>query len=240
MFKTVIALRHVFFEDLSAFAPILAEAGYKIEYLDLGVDDLKTSKASEAELVVALGGPIGAYEENLYPYLKDEVDLLEWRLARGRPTIGICLGAQLVARALGARVYPGQIKEIGFGAIILTEEGRRSCLTSFENGSVLHWHGDTFDLPDGAVHLASSVNYENQAFGYGLNAIAFQFHPEAGAGEFERWLIGHAVELVQAGKNVTLLRAEYLRFRSALKHNAESCLGSWLAGLRQGSEDAPH
>jgi hypothetical protein len=86
MFKTVIALRHVFFEDLSAFAPILAEAGYKIEYLDLGVDDLKTSKALEAELVVALGGPIGAYEENLYPYLKDEIDLLERRLTRGRPT----------------------------------------------------------------------------------------------------------------------------------------------------------
>jgi GMP synthase (glutamine-hydrolysing) len=240
MFKTVIALRHVFFEDLSAFAPILAEAGYKIEYLDLGVDDLKTSKALEAELVVALGGPIGAYEENLYPYLKDEIDLLERRLATGRPTLGICLGAQLMARALGARVYAGQIKEIGFGAIDLTEEGRRSCLAPFENGSVLHWHGDTFDLPDAAVRLASTINYENQAFGYGLNAIAFQFHPEAGAGEFERWLIGHAAELAQAGKDVALLRAEYLRFRSALKHNAESCLGSWLAELGQGPEDAPH
>jgi GMP synthase (glutamine-hydrolysing) len=79
---------------------------------------LKTSSAPEAELIVALGGPIGAYQENLYPYLKDEIDLLERRLAMGQPTLGICLGAQVMARALGARVYPGQIKEIGFGAMI--------------------------------------------------------------------------------------------------------------------------
>lgn len=229
--KTVIALRHVSFEDLGAFTPILGKAGYKIEYLDVGVDDIRTSKVSEAEFVIALGGPISAYDEHLYPYLKDEIDLLEWRLARGRATIGVCLGAQLMARALGARVYAGQTKEIGFSAVILTEEGRNSCLKVFENGSVLHWHGDTFDLPKNSIRLASTLNYLNQAFSYGRNAIAFQFHPEAGGAGFESWLIGHAVELSQAGENVILLRDEYLRLRSSLKNNAEACIASWIAEL---------
>lgn len=238
--KTAIALRHVPFEDLGAFAPTLEKAGYNVEYLDVGVDDIRTSKAREAALVVALGGPIGAYDDGPYPYLKDEINLLDWRLARNRLTIGICLGAQLMARVLGARVYPGHIKEIGFGSVSLTEEGRKSCLKTFEHGSVLHWHGDTFDLPANAVRLASNVNYQNQAFGYGANAIAFQFHPEAGGDNFEGWLIGHAAELIQAGKDVSLLRAEYLRLRSDLKHNAGICLASWLAERQQAQDHAPN
>jgi GMP synthase (glutamine-hydrolysing) len=104
--KTAIAIRHVHFEDLGSLEPALERAGYRIRYADYGVDDIAALDPVAPDLVVVLGGPIGAYEDDLYPNLKHELNLLEMRLGANRPTIGICLGAQLMARALGARVYP--------------------------------------------------------------------------------------------------------------------------------------
>jgi hypothetical protein len=120
-------------------------------------------------LLIVLGGPIGAYETDTYPFLAAEIALLERRLMHDRPTLGICLGSQLMAKALGARVFPGPLKEIGWGRIDLTEAGAGSSLASLgsEDSEVLHWHGDTFDLPAGAVRLACNANYENQAFAFG-------------------------------------------------------------------------
>jgi GMP synthase (glutamine-hydrolysing) len=104
--------------------------------------------------------------------------------------MGICLGAQLIARAAGARVYPSGVKEIGFAPITLTEAGCDSCLAAFADDPLtLHWHGDTFDLPEGATLLASTPGCRNQAFSLGPTVIGFQFHPEAGGPGFERWLI---------------------------------------------------
>jgi GMP synthase (glutamine-hydrolysing) len=136
-----------------------------------------------------------------------------------------------MARALGAHVSPGPEKEIGFAPLDLTQEGQESCAGVFKNEPVLHWHGDVAELPAGATHLASTRICENQAFSYGNTAIAFQFHPEAGGVGFERWLIGHAVEIVQAGKDVVQLRAEHHALSSGLKQRAELCLKRWLASL---------
>lgn len=210
---------------------MLNRAGYNVHYCDIGVDELWTLEPVKSELVIALGGPIGAYEDGKYPFLREEVDLLEQRLAAGRRRIGICLGAQLMARALGARVYPALEKEIGFKPLILTGDGRASCLAAFDDVPVLHWHGDTFDLPQDATRLASTPACENQAFSYGPNAIGFQFHPEAGGPGFERWLIGHAVELAQAGIDVPALRAEHQARSLDLQRRAAACLDDWLRGL---------
>jgi GMP synthase (glutamine-hydrolysing) len=228
---TAVAIRHVAFEDLGAFQAPIERAGYRVHYYDVGIDELWTLESVKTELVIVLGGPIGAYEDDKYPFLREELDILEQRLAAGRPTIGICLGAQLMARALGAHVYPGPEKEIGFKPISLTEEGRASCLACFDDATVLHWHGDTFDLPEGALRLASTAVCENQAFAYGPNAIGFQFHPEAGGAGFERWLIGHASELGQAGKNVVRLRADHDALAPGLERRATRCIESWLAQL---------
>jgi GMP synthase-like glutamine amidotransferase len=133
------------------------------------------------DLLVCLGGPIGAYEEAAYPFLRDELALIERRLAAARPTLGICLGAQLMARALGARIYPAPAKEIGWGEVRLSEAGQKGPLRHFAGVPVLHWHGDTFDLPKGAELLASTVLCANQAFAFGRYALAFQFHPETTA-----------------------------------------------------------
>lgn len=229
--RTAVAIRHVPFEDLGAFAGPIEEAGYTIHVYDAGVDELWTLDPVKTELIVVLGGPIGAYDEDKYPFLSDEISLLERRLAAGRPTLGLCLGAQLMARALGARVYPGPAKEIGWAPVALTHAGRAGPLRHLEGGPVLHWHGDTFDLPDGAERLASTPLCENQAFAYGRSALAFQFHPEAESNGFERWLIGHAVEIAAAGLSVATLRADTDRLAAYAAARGRACLADWLKGL---------
>ncbi|MCT8998895.1 glutamine amidotransferase [Chelativorans intermedius] len=232
MERTAVAIRHVGFEDLGAFAPAIQAAGYAIRYHDVGVDDWATLRRQGADLLVVLGGPVGACEDERYPFLRGEADLIRARLEANLPTMGICLGAQLIARAAGARVFPGPAKEIGFAPIALTEEGRLSCLSAFaEEPLTLHWHGDTFDLPAGAVRLASTETCANQAFAIGPNIIGFQFHPEAGGPGFERWLIGHTVELSAAGIDIAALRAEAQRHGAALARKARAVCAAWLRGL---------
>ena len=133
-----------------------------------------------------------------------------------------------MARSLGARVYPTSQKEIGLFPVDLTPEGNNCCLASIRDAAVLHWHGDTFDLPKGAVRLASTRICENQAFCYGRNALGFQFHPEVGAKGFERWLIGHTLELTIAGIDVNRLRSEHESARFDLEKRARACLRSYL------------
>jgi GMP synthase (glutamine-hydrolysing) len=220
--KTAVAIRHVGFEDLGAFASVLDAFGYRTRYLDVGIDSLADSQV--ADLLIVLGGPIGAYEDNIYPFLSEEVEILRDRLANFKPTLGICLGAQLMARALGARVYPGPAKEIGFAPITLTADGQISCLIPFSDSPVLHWHGDTFDLPEGATQLASTSICANQAFSYGPNALAVQFHPESGGAGFERWLIGHAFELSVAKIDLPTLRSMNASLSAALASRAHECL----------------
>ncbi len=230
MSKSVIAIRHVAFEDLGSFAPALQQLGYEISYREAGLDDLADPALQDADLLVVLGGPIGANEDSAYPFLRDEIATIEMRLARRRATIGVCLGAQLMARALGARVYGGPVKEIGYGRLDYTEEGRKVLAPVVESdAAVLHWHGDTFDLPEGAVRLASNDQYENQAFALGDFALATQFHIEATAAGLERWFIGHTLEIATTrGVDVESLRAEAAREGAKLEVAAGETLRQWL------------
>jgi GMP synthase (glutamine-hydrolysing) len=116
-----VALRHVAFEDLGLLAPIMEREGWDVSYCEAAVDDLAHCSIRNAELLISLGGPIGVYETEDYPFIVSEIDLIEYRLSRNLPTLGICLGSQLIARALGSRVYKGAVKEIGWGTVDLTE-----------------------------------------------------------------------------------------------------------------------
>lgn len=228
MTRTCVALRHLAFEDLGGFAAVLGDAGYEITYRDAGVDP--PGDLTGPDLVVVLGGPIGVYQADIYPFLTDEITGLRARLAAGRRTVGICLGAQLLATALGARVHPGHGPEIGWAPVTVAAGGPLAALAGVP---VLHWHGDTYDLPAGAVHLASTARYEQQAFAVGDHVLAFQFHPEAGADGFERWLIGHAAELAAAGIDPRDLRRDAGDFGPAAAAAGRACLAAWL-GTAQG------
>lgn len=228
--KDIIAIRHVNFEHLGTLEPLLKQMGFAIHYQEAGVIDLSKLDAAKPDLLVVLGGPIGAYEEHNYPWLNDELRLIERRLAKELPLLGICLGAQLIARALGSKVYPNCAKEIGWKPLSLTAEGQNSCLAELRacNYQVLHWHGDTFDLPVGAQLLASTDLTANQAFAYGATTLGLQFHLEIDVTDIERWLIGHTHELATNNINLTTLRQDSFRYGTILAASAAQCIMRWL------------
>lgn len=224
--KTIYAIQHLAFEDLGSLEDIFYDLGYRVRYFEAGIDDL--SKAFNHEgLTIILGGPIGVYETEDYPFLNDEITLLKARLSKNLPTIGICLGAQLIAHALGARVYAGHQKEIGWSVLDI-RYATKNILLPLTDTPVLHWHGDTFDLPQNAVLLASSDIYSNQAFQYGEKILALQFHLEVAADSLEKWLIGHTGELRKAKINIPALRADNQNYAATLETAAEVMIKDFL------------
>ena len=185
--NTIYAIQHLSFEDLGSLEDLFYQLGFRVRYFEAGVDDL-TQAMQHTGLTIILGGPIGVYETEDYPFLQKEIDLLKVRLENNLPTLGICLGAQLIAHALGAKVYAGAVKEIGWSPLTLSNQTNH-LLAPLEDSPVLHWHGDTFDLPKNAVLLASSALYPNQAFSIGSHILALQFHIEVATESLEKWLM---------------------------------------------------
>ena len=228
--QKLLAFRHVSFEDLGTFATVFSEAGFAIEYVDTASAQLGDIDPLAPDVLMVLGGPMGVYETEAYPYLRDEIRIIAQRIASGLPTVGICLGAQLIAAAMGARVYPGGTKEIGWAPVALTGEGQRSALAPLGDSlqvppSVLHWHGDTFDLPAGAVLLASTNAYVNQAFSVDRHVLALQFHLEVQPKAIGTWIDGNAAELAAAGiAPATLMRGDHLVSESV----AHDVMKTWL------------
>lgn len=211
-------IRFVAYEDLGVWEPEIAAHGYKLRYLDVGVDDLEP--ALTADLLVVLGAPIDAGDVTRYPVLSEVNDLVSRRLRERRPTVGVCLGAQIMALALGATVERGE-REVGFAPVALAEAARHSPVRHLEGAPTLHWHRDIVTLPEGAVSLASTASTPHQAFSYG-NSLAIQFHPEADPEAIERWLIGHSGDLESWGIDPRELRA------AALEHGDAAAIAGVL------------
>lgn len=226
--KTIYAIQHLAFEDLGSLEDIFYDFGFRVRYFEAGVDDLTPALNYEG-LTIILGGPIGVYETEDYPFLKDELEGLKQRLLENKPTIGICLGAQLIAHALGAKVYAGHQKEIGWSELeIKSLDSDSNVLTSLESIKVLHWHGDTFELPNNATLLASSTIYPNQAFSVGNNILALQFHLEMIEESFEKWLIGHTCEIRHAGLSIPQLREDNKLYAKKLESKSREVIQTFL------------
>ena len=230
--RECVAIRHLAFEDLGSFERVLQDAGYAVRYVDAPVVDPGDIAALSPELLVVLGAPLGANDEANYPFLASELALLEKRLERNLPTLGICLGGQLMARALGAQVAPGVRPEIGWQPLQLTASGVQSPLRHFGEAPVFHWHSDAFDLPEFAVPLASTPDCPHQAFAVGANLLGLQFHPEVTARGLEAWYVGHYRALQdESAPAVEALRAAAARHASQLHENGRQFLEAWLAKL---------
>jgi GMP synthase (glutamine-hydrolysing) len=227
-----LVLSHLAFEDLGSLEAPLRERGFEIESVVAATARFPLRQAGSCDLLVVLGGPIGVYDQQDYPFLKDEIACIAGRLAARKPILGICLGAQLMAAALGARVYPGQNgAEIGWFPIQAASGSNSPEWFSplLASGlSLFHWHGDTFDLPPGALHLAKTERYANQAFAIGDYALALQFHPEVSAAGLESWYVGHACELNHAGIAAASLRSSAREHGAALEAAAARFWKLWI------------
>ncbi len=225
-------LSHVAAEDLGSLQPELERRGFTIEAVQVASARFPLPQAQSCDLLVVLGGPISVYDCADHPFLNAEIECLRQRLSARRPTLGLCLGAQLMAAALGARVYPGaRGAEIGwFPLKPANEEPAPEWFAPLlsEGLHLFHWHGDTFDLPQGARHLARTELYDNQAFALGNFALALQFHPEVTERGLEEWYVAHASELRQKRISVPELRAAAHRHAPALTAAAGVFWQRWL------------
>ena len=181
-------MQHVEWEGPGIIAREAKSRGLDVEVRRLDLED-EIPEADHVDGLVIMGGPFGAYEEDWYPFLAKECALLATAVRRGSPVLGVCLGAQLLAKVLGGKVFPGHGAEIGFGSIDLTQAGQQDPLFTGIGDFLpaFHWHGDTFTLPEGATLLASSQMYAQQAFRFGSCAYGLQFHVEPDTDTWAAW-----------------------------------------------------
>lgn len=190
-------LQHVPFEGPAGIGDWARTRGHAITTTHL-YRDATLPDPSSFDCLVVMGGPMGVHDEDVHPWLAAEKAFLRATIAAGKTVVGVCLGAQLLALVLGARVYRNGEKEIGWFPVELTEAARESDSMGFlpDLLTVYHWHGDTFDLPAGAVHLARSEGCAHQAFLWGGRVLGLQFHLESTAASVEELVASGADELV--------------------------------------------
>ncbi len=232
--KTVLVLQHVPHEGPGSLTPLLQIAGFRIHTLQFW-NDAKTDAASDdLDGLIVMGGPMGVYDADQYSHLIAEKAIIQRAIKNNVPVLGICLGAQLIADALGAKVYPSGIKEIGWYDLVPAKTAETDPLfrgfTAREK--VFQWHGDTFDLPQGAIHLASSPLCANQAFRYGSTVYGLQFHLEVDAATIENWLNvpqnRAEVAALEEKVDVEVIRFDTNRYIRRLTELGNSVFGAFL------------
>ncbi|MCC7201296.1 MAG: type 1 glutamine amidotransferase [Nitrospirae bacterium] len=193
-----LVLQHIECEDLGTIAGVMSKRGIGYKYVRLFDGETVPPDIGKYSGIIILGGPMNVYEEDRYPFLKDEDILIKKAVKRDLPVLGICLGSQLIAKATGARVTKGTKKEIGWYKLSLTEDSRQDNLFSAlpDELVVFQWHGDTFDIPKGATRLAGSGLFPNQAYRIGRRTYGLQFHFEVTEKMINRWISEYRDELL--------------------------------------------
>ncbi len=228
--KTALIIRHVPHEGVAGYRDPIEAAGYHVDRIDVCDPGFSALDLAEPDLLIMMGGPMGVYEQHSHPWIRCQLRRLARRLDADRPTLGVCFGAQMIAAALGAPVYPGGTTELGFHPVRVHVED--SPLRHVDGVPVLHWHGDTFDLPEGTELLASSHVYPHQAFRRGRNLLALQFHGEMGEDpRFEAWVEQGEQDIVAAGHSPCKLRDAHARHGSRAVAAGRKMIAEWLDGL---------
>ena len=228
--KSAVAVRHIHFEDLGVLEPFLREQGYEVRYLDAGVDDLVGVDAASPDLVVVLGAPIGAGDEETYPFLADELRLVRRRLDVQRPLLGICLGAQLIARVLGAQVKPMGVR--GDRLLLLDPYGGGEGFATRRPGALGRScigmaTSSAFPMAQPGWRTPTSAPIRRSPWGGQCSVCSFTSRPIPA--KIERWLLGHACELSQAGVDPRKIRQQAREFGRTLSAAAPEVIGEWLA-----------
>ncbi len=233
--KRALIIRHVPYEGVAGFREPIEAAGYHVDRIDVADPAFATLDLRQPDLLIMMGGPMGVYEQERYPWIGCQLRRLALRLDADRPTLGVCFGAQMIAAALGARVYPGPTKEIGFHPVTVHAGSADNPLRHLAEVPVLHWHGDTFTLPEEAELLASSHLYDHQAFRRGANLLALQFHAEMGEDErFDAWIEQGPEAMIEAGAEETALRAAHDKLGPGAVAAGRAMIAQWLGGLGLG------
>jgi GMP synthase (glutamine-hydrolysing) len=223
--------QHVPFEWLGSIEPWFKSEKFDVEATRFFRNEAPP-KHTEFDWLIVLGGPMNIYQYDEYPWLRDEKDVIARALERGKTVLGICLGAQLIADVLGAETSRNHEREIGWFPVEFHDEIREHpAFKDLEKEqTVFHWHGDTFDIPDGAVEVAQSAGCKNQGFLYGDNVLGIQFHMET-TESAARDLIEHSLHEITSGSYVQ--QPEYILTQSHLFKQINVQMDNLLNGLLQ-------
>ncbi|MDT0507042.1 glutamine amidotransferase [Novosphingobium sp. MMS21-SN21R] len=230
--KRALIIRHVPYEGVAGYRAPIEAAGYDVDRIDVSDPAFSALDLREPDLLIMMGGPMGVYEQDRHPWITCQLRRLRQRLEAERPTLGVCFGAQMIAAALGSDVYAGPVKEVGFHPVTIHPNAAASPLQHLAEVPVLHWHGDTFALPEGTELLASSHIYDHQAFRRGPNLLALQFHAEMGEDErFNAWIEEWPESVIEAGGTEADLREAHDRLGPQAVAAGRQMIAQWLAEL---------
>ncbi|MFK7838973.1 MAG: glutamine amidotransferase [Bdellovibrionales bacterium] len=229
--KGALIITHLQPEGSCTLGQTIVKRGMRIRTINAprhGLDDIE---ALRPDLMVIMGGPVGVYQADDYPFLNQEIELVKKRLDANLPTIGICLGSQIMAAAAGAEVFKGENREVGWQKLNITQDGKGTIAEHLcgSKTNMFHWHGDTFDKPSGAKVLASTAQYKNQIYTIG-NSLGLQCHPEVQERQLQEWFVMFQGDVT--GQNPLIpvqdLRKQTSKNIQTLNGQAEKFFNDWL------------